>query len=208
MTESGNVCAFASSRIGAIEIFRLDGHENTKQDSILIYAHNSPVTKITMNESLELVATASEKGTIIRVFQFNLDSGHSKCLYEFRRGSDWANIHYLVFSADSGYLAASSNTGTVHIFKLEGHSTRSMSLNRRGNFIRQALLKQYIPNYLLSKWSFAQATVPTTGKNIIVFGKSDNIIFVVSIDGFYYKFAINHKKGGECIELERIQYFT
>ena len=41
-------------------------------------------------------------------------------LHEFRRGvKRCVSIYSLAFSADSQYLAASSNTETVHVFRLE-----------------------------------------------------------------------------------------
>lgn len=46
--------------------------------------------------------------------------GSGQLLYEFRRGyARCVSIYSLSFSADSLFLCASSNTETVHIFKLE-----------------------------------------------------------------------------------------
>ena len=61
------------------------------------------------------MATATEKGTVIRVFNAN----DGTRLHELRRGlKRTASISSLSFSIDSVYLICSSNTETVHIFKI------------------------------------------------------------------------------------------
>lgn len=62
------------------------------------------------------LATASDKGTLIRVF----DTYSGELLQELRRGMDRAEIFSLAFNAASSFLACSSCKGTVHIFSLQG----------------------------------------------------------------------------------------
>uniref|UniRef100_A0A915CB22 WD repeat domain phosphoinositide-interacting protein 2 n=2 Tax=Parascaris univalens TaxID=6257 RepID=A0A915CB22_PARUN len=86
-----------------------------------ITAHDSPLAAISLNSNGDLLATASNKGTVIRVF--SLPSGDR--LFEFCRGiTRCAKIHSLAFSLDSSYLCSSSNTQTVHIFKLPSVNVR------------------------------------------------------------------------------------
>lgn len=62
------------------------------------------------------MATASEKGTVIRVF--NVQDGTR--IFEFRRGvKRCVSISSLAFSVCGTFLCCSSNTETVHVFKLE-----------------------------------------------------------------------------------------
>lgn len=83
---------------------------------IMIPAHDSPLAALAFSPSGKELATASEKGTVIRVF--NVQDGLK--LYEFRRGvKRCVSISSLTFSTDSNYLCCSSNTETVHVFKLE-----------------------------------------------------------------------------------------
>ncbi|KAL1263868.1 hypothetical protein QQF64_004223 [Cirrhinus molitorella] len=85
----------------------------------VISAHASHVAAIAFNASGTCLASASEKGTVIRVF--SVPDGVK--LFEFRRGMKrYVSISSLSFSADAQFLCASSNTETVHIFKLERHS--------------------------------------------------------------------------------------
>ena len=65
------------------------------------------------------IATASLKGTVIRVF----DTRDGTKLYELRRGlKRTASIFSLSFSPCGTFLACSSNTETVHVFKLDERS--------------------------------------------------------------------------------------
>lgn len=87
-----------------------------QQAKTMIPAHDSPLAAISFSSTGTLIATASEKGTVIRVFRVS----DGTRLHEFRRGvKRYAKIYSLAFSADSMFLAASSNTETVHIFRLE-----------------------------------------------------------------------------------------
>lgn len=82
---------------------------------MMIPAHDSPLAALAFNNSGTRIATASEKGTVIRVFS----TAEGTKLYEFRRGvKRCVSIGSLVFSMCSTYVCCSSNTETVHIFKL------------------------------------------------------------------------------------------
>jgi autophagy-related protein 18 len=85
----------------------------------VIDAHNSPLSCIALNSDGTLLATASEKGTIIRVFSV---PGGEK-LYQFRRGSIPAKIYCMSFNSTSTLLCVSSATETVHVFRLNGPNT-------------------------------------------------------------------------------------
>lgn len=110
----------------------------------MIPAHDSPLAAMAFSLNGAEIATASEKGTVIRVFSvshpvrplwwwvesfnvkfiakkksaFQVNDGTK--LYEFRRGvKRCVSISSLTFSTCKQYLCCSSNTETVHIFKLE-----------------------------------------------------------------------------------------
>ena len=81
-----------------------------------ILAHESPLAAIAIDLNNSKIATASDIGTVIKVF--SLPQGEQ--LFEFRRGLRAATINSLSFSPNSVFLSASSNLGTVHIFRLDG----------------------------------------------------------------------------------------
>jgi len=90
-------------------------YDATKCESVnVIEAHQSTLGSLAINNAGTMLATASEKGTIIRVF--SVPSGER--LFHFRRGSLPAQIYCMSFNAMSSLLAVSSATETIHIFKL------------------------------------------------------------------------------------------
>jgi autophagy-related protein 18 len=97
---SGEVLIFDAQKLEAINV---------------VEAHKSPLSCIALNSEGTLLATASDKGTIIRVF--SVPDG--KKLYQFRRGSMPSRIFSMSFNTASTLLCVSSATETVHIFKLE-----------------------------------------------------------------------------------------
>ncbi|XP_026110989.1 WD repeat domain phosphoinositide-interacting protein 2-like [Carassius auratus] len=75
----------------------------------MIPAHDSPLAALAFDASGTKLATASEKGTVIRVF--SIPEGQK--LFEFRRGSKEMCEHlFPAFSMEGLYLSASSNTET------------------------------------------------------------------------------------------------
>jgi autophagy-related protein 18 len=80
----------------------------------VIQAHKSPISFLSINSTGTLLATASDKGTVIRVW--SIPSADK--LYQFRRGTREARIYSMNFNIVSTLLAVSSAHDTVHIFKL------------------------------------------------------------------------------------------
>jgi autophagy-related protein 18 len=68
-----------------------------------------------------MLATASEKGTVVRVFSIP----DAKQLWQFRRGSSSAKIWSINFNLASTLLAVSSDSSTIHIYKLAGPSGKA-----------------------------------------------------------------------------------
>jgi autophagy-related protein 18 len=89
----------------------------------VIQAHKAPISFLCINSTGTLLATASDKGTVIRVWSI---PGADK-LYQFRRGTREARIYSMNFNVMSTLLAVSSAHDTVHIFKLGPHKAASSS---------------------------------------------------------------------------------
>ena len=89
----------------------------------VIQAHKAPLAIISFNSTGTLMATTSDKGTVIRVFSVL----NGQKVLQFRRGSYSARIFSISFNCVSSLLAVSSDTDTVHIFKLVSRSQKSTS---------------------------------------------------------------------------------
>lgn len=87
----------------------------------VVGAHRAPLSCIALNNEGTLLATASETGTIIRVF--SVPRGDK--LYQFRRGTYPSTIYSMSFNLSSTLLCVSSTTDTVHIFRLVGPASTS-----------------------------------------------------------------------------------
>ncbi|XP_061712906.1 uncharacterized protein LOC133521833 isoform X3 [Cydia pomonella] len=100
-----------SSAVGEVQIFDAV-HLNAK---CVLSAHDSGLAALAWSSCGRRLATASERGTVIRVFAVP----ERVRLFEFRRGvKRCVSISCLAFSACGTFLAASSNTETVHVFRL------------------------------------------------------------------------------------------
>ncbi|EXJ84644.1 autophagy-like protein 18 [Capronia epimyces CBS 606.96] len=103
---SGEVLLFDAVKLEAVNV---------------VEAHRSPLSCVTFNNEGTILATASDKGTIIRIF--SVPDAHK--LYQFRRGSMPARIYSMAFNITSTLLCVSSATETVHIFKLGPQTART-----------------------------------------------------------------------------------
>lgn len=101
---SGEVLIFDTVKLEAINV---------------VEAHRSPLSCMVLNNEGSILATASDKGTIIRVF--SVPEAHK--LYQFRRGSMPSRIFSMSFNITSTLLCVSSATDTIHIFKLGPQSS-------------------------------------------------------------------------------------
>lgn len=94
-------------------------HHNRSPVSILA-AHKSPLATISVPASGRLLATTSESGTLVRIW----DTHSGELLRELRRGTDKAEIYGTAFRPDENEICVWSDKGTVHVFKLNsGDST-------------------------------------------------------------------------------------
>lgn len=82
--------------------------------TVLMEAHESALRGLALTADGTKLATASGKGTVIRVW----DVASAVCLQEFRRGVERATITCLAWSWDAAWLACTSDKGTAHVFQV------------------------------------------------------------------------------------------
>ena len=120
MTTNKNNTVDNNTKTGDIIIFDL----NKLQPVLIIEAHKNSIAILALSSDGTLLATASEKGTIVRVF--SVESGIQ--LYQFRRGTYQTKIFSMSFSSDNKFLVVSCSSKTVHIFMLGELDNNSGSL--------------------------------------------------------------------------------
>ena len=128
-----------------------------------IQAHRTTITKVAFNIDGTLLATASDKGTILRVF----DAPTGQKLHQFRRGTYPALIYYLSFNLQSTMLCVTSDSDTVHIFKVSP-SSAATSVAGQGAGLMSALLPERVGGALDSIRDFAHIKLPSSNTPSIV----------------------------------------
>lgn len=119
------VVAFPGRTPGQVQIVEL-----VTGNVSIIPAHGTPLRAMELSPDGEILATASETGTLIRVFS----TGNCSRIGELRRGVDHAVVYSIAISPNSTLLAVTSDKSTLHIFDLPSiiaHSRNgSMNSNR------------------------------------------------------------------------------
>ncbi|KAI3712624.1 hypothetical protein L1987_71184 [Smallanthus sonchifolius] len=195
----------------------------------LINTHDSRIACLTMTLDGLLIATASTKGTLIRIFN-TMDGTR---LQEVRRGVDRADIYGIALSPNVQWLAVSSDKGTVHIFSLRvrvvsedpstqsrashspplSHQNSSSSLDalispsaagaNPGSSL--SFMKGMLPKYFSSEWSFARFHLPESTQYMSAFG-SQNTVVIVGMNGCFYRCAFDPVSGGEMVQHEYARF--
>lgn len=180
---------------------------NKMQNGPLIEAHSSRVVIMKFSLCGEMLATASEKGTVIRVF--SVASG--QCLMEFRRSvKRYAQISSLNFSLCGNYITVSSNTETIHVFKLhknvkdilekERHE-REQGINiEHGKPSIFSSVSKALSGVLFQDRDHAHVQLMSDSKKHCVIVELDGEINLVVAceDGFLFIYKVDENNGGEC----------
>ncbi|CAF3298561.1 unnamed protein product [Rotaria socialis] len=199
-----------SSITGEVQVF----DTLNLKPGIMISAHESPLAAIAFDISGTKLATASNKGTVIRVHSA-VDGSR---LFEFRRGvRRAATICSLAFSPDSMFLAASSNTETIHIFRLTNPKEKAPEeATWMGYFGRKLSdVAHYLPKQtsevLTQDRSFAFVHLQSPGMKTTI---SMNVLnktlklFVAGYDGVVCVYEVNTNDGGECKQISQHLLFS
>jgi len=192
------------------------------QAKLMIPAHDSPLAAIAFNPTGTKLATASERGTVIRIF--SVQDGTR--LMEFRRGvKRCAHVYSLAFSQDSDFLALSSNTETIHIFKLDQaevavdqqpklQQTPPAQAQDDGSWMgyfskavtaSASYLPAHVTDTLNQSRAWATVTVPSVGlPNIVTIAtlSRQTRLMLASADGYFYIYNIP-EQGGDCVMVKQ-----
>ena len=197
------VLAFPYESKGKVRIVNF----NSLAQPPIITAHESKIACLCVNRNGTLLATSSDKGTLVRIF----DVKDGKLLIELRRGAKNAEINCIIFDENNKHVACASGTGTVHIFSIveamknnynenyysdqnDGDETKNQKSFLSGfNF-----LHKLSSSYFGSEWSFAKLRLQEH-KSIISF-LHNNTICALTSDGKYCLASFDPKKSGDCVK--------
>lgn len=172
-------------------------------ESILISAHESNIAYLALNNEGNLLATASDKGTIIRVY----NTLNKEPICELRRGTKNVLITSISFDPTNSYIACTSIVGTVHIFSIkEANKDSNEKEVIKNEEIEQknqkGLFRKLSGMFKIgdSERSFSKFKIKEN--NSIIGFCENNTIIVVTSEGRYYKAKFDPVKGGKCCLLE------
>merc|ERR1719187_744967 len=203
-----------SCQIGEVQLFDC----MSLRAKLMIPAHDAPLAAIAFNPSGSKLATASERGTVIRLF--NVTDGTR--LLEFRRGvKRCAHVYSLAFSQDSEFLALSSNTETIHIFKLDQGDCPASPVAEVApqggpggegeagwmGYLSKAVacLPAQVTDTLAQSRAWATVSVPSAGvPNIVTIATltKQTRLMLASADGYFYIYNIP-EQGGDCVMVKQ-----
>ena len=196
-----------------------------------LLVHEEPISYMEMDYYGLLLATANDKGTIVRIHS----CGDKTLLYECRRGKDKTVINFISFDIDYKYMGLSSEKGTIHIWKLDdiiekniikrntvcvggnrkviANSTKDDFVNiekGQNNIINDDKINEnnsMIEKYRVKKVKNYKSETSFAKiklnkiKCIFCFEPSD-IVIIISSDEKYFFTRIDPKKGGYCLLTE------
>ncbi|KAJ8113644.1 hypothetical protein OPT61_g4276 [Boeremia exigua] len=138
------IVAFPGRAVGQVKLFNLSTHNVS-----IIPAHESPLRALSLSQDCSALATASEAGTLLRLWSFPACTK----LMELRRGVDPAIILSLAFSPSGTTLAVTSDKSTLHIFDLpSAHAAPPSAPGRRPQVeiaLEAALAAAPVQRYIL-----------------------------------------------------------
>lgn len=111
------ILAIPGITAGLVRLHLLSKDDNTSSSSPddkkkFFPAHNNSLQALAFSKDGSKLATASEKGTLIRIFSTDT----TEKIKEVRRGTTNSQIYSIAFSGDGNYIASYSSSGTLHVF--------------------------------------------------------------------------------------------
>ena len=208
IVSNANVIATLGMEKGTI---RIENYELNKTH--IINAHESEIGFMNLTDNGKYLATTSIIGTIIRIW----DTYTGEKVQELRRGTERAIIYSLAFSKNNKFLACSSDSETIHIFKFKNDNknynevSNFPELDNKQQKVKNlksslSLFKGYLPTYFSSEWSFVQYKI-NYPKSFVSFDKNDNKLLVITNHGHFYKLNIEFEHNNySCKEEEHFVF--
>jgi WD40 repeat protein len=152
-------------------------HNFTTKDTKEANLHNSPLSVLALDFQGRVCASASQLGTVIRVFSCE----DMTTLHELRRGRYSASMTSLSFSPSLEYLCGTSDHCTLHVWSLKQSTPSYVE-----SFI-SSVVTSYKPYPSIAKLRITQSDLRTTQHcrllGPVAFFLTDSEIAVACLDG-------------------------
>lgn len=112
------VLAAPAHRKGSLQILDISRAVKGAQSSspAVVGCHQTALVCLSVSANGAKLATASERGTIIRIW----DTTSKLLLHELRRGSDYADVYCINFNPSGSLVCCVSDKGTLHVWAARG----------------------------------------------------------------------------------------
>ena len=188
-----------------IEHYLITYETTKKNEQKILNAHESPIACISINNEGTILATASDKGTLIRIFLISKGGGDHP-IHVLKRGKKNAKINCLLFDITSELIGCTSDAGTTHIFnicdlnKLIEKEEDTKEENNEDNNNKKDKGKNNKNNIkiTLNERSFAKYKIKED-KSILGFYQPNKMLLITA-NGAYHRVSYDTKLG--CKKLE------
>jgi WD repeat-containing protein 45 len=174
--ENSEFLVYPGEEKGSIHITKL-----SEDYSETIQAHQSNIENLYISNDGKYIVTASEKGTVIRIFSTTT----KEKVNEFRRGCDPTKIIDLRLNHSNAILLVSSIKGTVHLYNT-GIDSNLVIQNPSFDSYGMYYVKWALPQYFSDRWSFMQFNLPDIS-TFSTFDRHTSKIYSFGHDGQYYE---------------------
>ena len=197
--ENNIVLAFPYSMKGIVMVKFCDCFN---QRSWIINAHSSSISCVSLSSDGSLLCTASDKGTIIKIFRTDT----AENIQELRRGYNDAVIYSISIDPESKFLACTSDRKTIHIFKLNfsqnSENNEFKEENREKTQNSKGFLEKFSNffgnKYFNSEWFFAELRL-RENQLVCTFSEEKlHTLYVLGISGKFYEITFDPKNEGSC----------
>ncbi|XP_045504926.1 WD repeat domain phosphoinositide-interacting protein 4-like [Colias croceus] len=114
--------AAPAHRKGSLQLLDVSRAVKGAQSSspAVVGCHQTDLVCISLSANGAKLATASERGTIIRLW----DTSTKQMIHELRRGSDYADVYCINFNWSGSLVCCVSDKGTLHVWAARGSFAR------------------------------------------------------------------------------------
>ncbi|CAF4839950.1 WD repeat domain phosphoinositide-interacting protein 4-like isoform X1 [Pieris napi] len=111
--------AAPAHRKGSLQLLDISRAVKGAQSSspAVVGCHQTDLVCLSLSANGAKLATASERGTIIRLW----DTGTKQMIHELRRGSDYADVYCINFNWSGSLVCCVSDKGTLHVWAARGN---------------------------------------------------------------------------------------